>query len=401
MTQLLDSMVAFYVCWGDLVIMLSVMMILLLGLVFFIKKWGFSLINRFIATTNKKYLQIYNRHHINRYLLHSIVCLYLLFWEKLLRTSGIFTPLTDKITDICLTIYMTFAVTMLVMSIINIIADIYRTKAIHNSAPITLHTQILKIITISCAIFIGLSCIIDISLSTFFTSLGAAAALLTFIFKDTILGLLASLQLTLLDIIRIGDWITIDQYNVNGTIESIAITVVKIRNFDRTISTIPTYSLLTANIKNWRGMIDAGGRRIQRVMYIDIDSIIFCTETLIEDLKKLHYVITALDKRANFIDNITNMEIFRLYIKEYLKQNKYIHQQDFFFLVRELDSTPQGLPLEIYVFSNVTEWSKYEDIQSDIFDHLFAILPKFGLRVYQNRFGLSKTLDSCVHSSTN
>lgn len=364
--------------------MLGTMILLLVPFIIFIKKFVFSTINHLIIKYNPAYLTVVKKHHFFLYLFHNLLCLYVIFWNNLFNTVRTpFTLLFNDIKSVCITVYTTFSITMLLIAIINTTTDIYKTKAIARHIPIALHTQIVKIFIIVFAVIIGISFILNISLSTFFTSLGAAAALLTFIFKDTVLALLASLQLTFQDIIRIGDWINVPQYNIDGNVETITISIVKIRNFDKTISTIPTYNLLTSSIKNWRGMMESGGRRIKRVIYIDMNNIIFCSEQLLEHLKKLPYIANAITEKLNSNKpghKLTNIEIFRLYISEYLKNNELIHQEDFTFLVRELEITSAGLPLEIYIFTKEMDLIKYENIQSDIFDHLIAIMPEFELR---------------------
>jgi miniconductance mechanosensitive channel len=230
--------------------------------------------------------------------------------------------------------------------------------------------------------------LLNISLGTFLTSLGAAAALLTFLFKDTVLGMLASLQLISQDIIRIGDTISVSQFNIDGKVENITINMVKIRNSDKSISTIPTSSLLSTNVVNWRGVEESVAKKIQRSIYIDINSIIFIPNSFLDILKKSPYLSKDLINKIiigeNDDDNLTNIKLFRLYATEYLKSNPAIYKQDFTFLVRQLASGPEGLPIELYVFTDKILDREYEEVQAEIFDHLFAVLTEFKLRIYQN-----------------
>jgi len=280
--------------------------------------------------------------------------------------------------------------TLLVLAIIDSVAEIYqnKTSAYSKITPISLYLQILKICIASIATIITISKLLNISLGAFLTSLGAAAALLTFLFKDTVLGLVASLQLTFQDIIRIGDWITINQYNIEGTVEKITISVIRIRNFDQTIATIPTASLLTTNITNWRGVTESGARRIQRSLCINMATIEFCSSTELEAIKNSNLLSSSVVEKIKLEDNITNIKLFRLYTQEYLKNNPLIYQQSFPFLIRQLAPTVNGLPIELYIFTTKTGSAEFEEVQADIFDHLMAVLPQFRLKIFQNPSGI-------------
>lgn len=228
--------------------------------------------------------------------------------------------------------------------------------------------------------------------------LGGLTAVLLLIFKDTILGFVANLQLTANDMIRVGDWIEMPKRGADGDVVDISLHTIKVQNWDKTITTIPTYHLVNEDFKNWRGMTESGGRRIKRAMYIDTGSIKFCTDEMLEHLKKYELLEGYLQAKEKEIEEYnrthhpepgkyggrrqTNIGIFRAYIQAYLHNNPNINQE-LTFLVRHLAPTPQGLPIEIYVFSAEKRWALYEAIQADIFDHLLAIVPEFGLRVFQ------------------
>jgi miniconductance mechanosensitive channel len=229
--------------------------------------------------------------------------------------------------------------------------------------------------------------------------LGGLTAVILLIFKDSILGFVASLQISALDLVRVGDWIEMSQYGADGDVISISIHTVKVQNFDKTITTIPTYAMVSSSFKNWRGMQDSEGRRIKRPLYIDLTSIRFCDEKLLGKLTKIEILkeyieekereITA-DSSGRPLDSSTylngrrqtNIGVFRAYIGAYLKNNRNINQQ-MTFLIRQLAPTDHGLPLEIYVFSKDQVWANYEAIQADIFDHLIAAVPEFDLRLFQ------------------
>jgi len=224
-------------------------------------------------------------------------------------------------------------------------------------------------------------------------------AVLMLIFKDSILGLVAGVQLSFNDMVRIGDWIEMPNFGADGDVMDITLNTVKVQNWDKTISTIPAYAMISNSFKNWRGMSESGGRRIKRSLSIDMNSIRFCTAEMIERFKKIQYITEYIEKKSielesynkeyNIDDStlvngrrLTNVGTFRAYIQAYLKNHPMIHK-DMTFLVRQLKPTETGLPIEIYVFSTDQNWVNYEGIQADIFDHLLAILPAFDLRVHQ------------------
>ncbi len=232
--------------------------------------------------------------------------------------------------------------------------------------------------------------------------LGGLTAVTLLIFKDSILGFVASVLLTSTDMVRLGDWIEMPQYGADGDVIDISIHCVRIQNFDKTITTIPPYALVTNSFKNWRGMSESGGRRIKRAMVIDLHSIRFCDDEMINKFKKMSLVSSYVQEKQQEIEKYnrqhdddmllvngrrqTNIGIFRAYVIAYLKSNPNIHDQ-MTFLVRQLTPTERGLPLEIYVFSRDKAWARYEELQADIFDHLLAAIPEFGLRIFQNPSG--------------
>jgi len=236
------------------------------------------------------------------------------------------------------------------------------------------------------------------------SALGAAATVLMLIFRDSILGVVSGIQINLSDLLRKGDWIEIERHHADGTVIDITLTSVKVRNWDKTISVIPAYDLITNSFKNWRGMEESGGRRIKRSLFIDQKSIRFLTTEEIERLSKIEILKSYLDEKnselsAEFVDkygegavpaeldmvnsrHLTNIGTFRAYCTAYLRSRSNI-AQNMTLMTRQLAPTPEGLPLEIYAFANVTQWVAYEGIQADIFDHLIAVLPEFGLSLFQ------------------
>ncbi len=275
--------------------------------------------------------------------------------------------------------------------------DFYDTFAISKRVPIRSYVQILTFFLWTLTTIIFVCVLLGESPSAVFAGLGALTAVILLIFKDTILGFVASIQVTLYDIVRIGDWVTIPEYGVDGDVMEISVSTVKVRNFDKTISSIPTASLINKGVKNWRGMKESGGRRIKRSLLIDVQSIRFCEAADLQKLAQLDLLTKTLATNDSTLKNhtpgevgaineqrYTNAALFRMYVKAYLQQNQDIHQDGFTFLVRQLDPSEHGLPLEIYIFVNNTNWPYYEDVQAAIFDHLLASMPTFGLRHYQN-----------------
>ena len=283
------------------------------------------------------------------------------------------------------------------LTVLNILSE--SIESLKNK-PIKGYVQIVKIIVTSFIAIIIFAIVTGQSVAYYISGLGALTAVLLLIFQDTILSFVASVQIGQNDIIKIGDWIEVQEFGADGDVVDIALHTVKVQNWDKTITTIPTSKIVNTSVKNWRAMSEYGGRRIKRSLLIDISSIKFLNKNEIEELVKLaplkKYITSKIEEVDQYnnsiaesnnsqeIRRLTNIGTYRAYVESYLKQNSNLNTDTMTFLVRQLPSSPEGVPIEIYTFTNTTEWVKYEQIQSDIFDHLFAILPKFGLRVYQN-----------------
>lgn len=242
--------------------------------------------------------------------------------------------------------------------------------------------QMFKIIAICVGAIIIISIVIDKNPSNVLTGLGAMAAVLMLVFKDPIMGLVAGVQLSANDMLRPGDWITLPKHDADGEVVEVTLTTVKVQNWDKTITTIPPYALVSESFQNWRGMFDSGGRRIKRSIYIDMNSISFCTP---EQQKRFgdRGWLKGLEEHDEAIVNLT---VLRNYLDIYLRSNKRVNQ-DMTLMIRQLQPTAQGLPLELYFFSANTAWVAYEHLQADIFEHIIAMLPEFGLKVFQNPAG--------------
>ena len=289
---------------------------------------------------------------------------------------------------------------MTILEVLSVFNKISEKIDVLKDRPIKGYIQILKIIISAFVVIIIFAIVTGQSVAYYISGLGALTAVLLLVFQDTILSFVASVQIGQNDIIKIGDWIEVPEFGADGDVVDIALHTVKVQNWDKTITTIPTSKIVNTSVKNWRAMSEYGGRRIKRSLLIDISSIKFLTAKEISELEKLaplkDYISFKNNELSEFnasIENpdnnietrkLTNIGTYRAYVESYLKQNSNLNTETMTFLVRQLPSSPEGVPLEIYTFTNTTEWEAYEKIQSDIFDHLFAILPKFGLRVFQN-----------------
>lgn len=301
-------------------------------------------------------------------------------------------------------VYMVIVVLFVTDSFFNAITDIYQEFEISRRKPIKGYMQVLKIIVYFIGGIIIISALIQQSPLKLLTGLGAVTAVLLLVFRDSILGLVGSIQISANDMVRPGDWITMSKFGADGTVIDMNLTTVKVQNWDKTISTIPTYALVSDSFQNWRGMEESGGRRIKRAIHIDMASVKFCTPAMLDHFKKIaiiqDYIHTKEDELNQYNTQykindstlvngrrLTNLGIFRAYIKEYLQRHPLLDTDNMTWLVRQLAPTEKGIPIEIYVFSKIQAWSDYEDVQSDIFDHILASIPEFDLSVFQNPTG--------------
>lgn len=283
--------------------------------------------------------------------------------------------------------------------ILSSVKDYLRTLSHLRDKPLDSYIQVLMIFAWLGGILTIFAIVTDTTVWKFFTALGAASAVILLIFKDSILGFVASIQVSINDMVRIGDWITFEKYGADGDVIEINLATVKVQNFDKTITTIPTYAMISDSFKNWRGMQNSGGRRIKRSIIIRQKSIRFLTEKDIKELKKIQLITNYLNTRSVQINkynelheinkqvtingrNLTNIGVFRKYIETYLEQHSAINKK-MTLMTRQLSPTPQGIPLEIYAFSADKRWENYEYVIADIFDHLLASLDYFDLEVFE------------------
>ena len=300
-------------------------------------------------------------------------------------------------------VYLLIVGVVIIDSFLDAVNDVYLQFEISNRVPIKTYVQVAKIGVTVGGLVLALSIIIDRSPWVFLSGIGALTAVLLLIFKDTILGFVAGVQLVAHNMVRPGDWIEMPKYGADGDVMEITLNTVKVRNFDKTITTVPTYALISDSFKNWRGMSESGGRRIKRSIFLDVNSIQFCSPEMVERFSRIQvlseyvkYKVTELGahNETHEVDEslaingrrMTNIGTFRAYLTKYLRNHPAI-QQDMTFLIRQLAPTDKGLPVEIYVFSNDQRWPQYEAIQADIFDHIYAVLPEFDLRPFQGPSG--------------
>ena len=295
-----------------------------------------------------------------------------------------------------------FQVARSISSLLNVVKSIYQSKASERYLPLNSTIQVIKLLVYLVATILSISYILDRSPLYLLSGIGALTAVLLLVFQDTIKGLVASIQISANKMVAPGDWIEIPQYGADGDVLEIGLSTVKVQNFDRTVTTVPTYALISGSFKNWRDMFNSGGRRIKRALYIDISSIHFYNQEQIEALEKIRLLVSYLSEKNTQLNahaqkydlaptdvnsrQLTNIGTFRAYIEAYLKQHEKVHHE-MTCMVRQLPPTASGLPLELYFFSNDQNWVNYENIQADIFDHLFAMANLFDLRLFQHPSG--------------
>ena len=375
---------------------LGILGIVSLGAYWITEKVILTLLTRMFRKTRTQFDDtLVNRNIFNRL---SYVVPALIFYN-FAYTAPQFTIMIQRVS---LTL-MAIAGLLVINSFINALRDIYKQTKYHERLDINSYLQITKLIIniLGSVVIVGI--IINKDTTLLLSGLGAMTAVIMLIFKDTILSLVASLQISSNDLFKVGDWVEAPQVSADGDVVDIGLHAVKIQNWDKTISVIPTHKLIDSTFKNWRGMSESGGRRIKRSLSIDMNSISLCNAETLDRFRKFELIREYVNlkqkevvehNKTNNIDSaelingrcLTNIGTFRAYIEAYLRSNSQIHK-DMTFLVRQLDPTETGLPIQIYVFTNDTDWVRYEGIQADIFDHLLAIIPEFGLKVFQSPTG--------------
>ena len=331
-----------------------------------------------------------------KYIAHLIPLLFIyksvpIILENFVYWESIFGKLVE--------IYIVLLSLWIIKTIFNALRDHLKQNPRYSDKPIDSYIQVIMIVLWIFAFIFVVSKIFDVKTGTMLGTFGAVSAIIILIFRDTILGFVASVQVSLNDMVRIGDWITFDKFGADGDVIEINLATVKVRNFDNTTTTIPTYSMISDSFRNWRGMLNSDGRRIKRHILIKASSIRFLDVNELQDLKKIQLISNYINLRQTEVDkfnkthqvdksilingrNMTNFGVFRKYITQYLSQYPGLNK-DMILLCRQLQPTPQGVPLEIYTFSNDKRFENYEYIMADIFDHVFASIRYFDLEIYE------------------
>ena len=389
---------------------LSVSGIMFAGLLFlailiylFVRRVFIRIVKRIVSLTKSSWDDELMKSRFFMWL--SMLLPLILFWHSIpyvfaesskVREVGSFLRVASEVLLILLSLFS-------INSVLNTIDRIYRTYEVSKELPIKSFFQVIKIILLIVAIILTIATIIGKSPLLLFSGLGAMTALLILIFKDSLLGFVAGIQLSANKMVARGDWIEMPKFGADGEVMEVALTTVKVRNWDKTITTIPTYSLIADSFKNWRGMSHSGVRRIKRSLFVDMGTVKFLDDEMLGRLKKVSLLKDYFKEKEKDIDQwnaerntsdddlinaraMTNIGTFRAYVNEYLKSHPKISQMNTV-LVRLLQADEHGLPLEIYVFTNDNNWVEYERIQSDIFDHFTAIMSEFGLRIFQSPSG--------------
>jgi len=322
----------------------------------------------------------------------------LIVFDIIISKLPFYEHFIDKVVKISIVVIFI----LIANAILAVLGDIYSTYSISKTRPIRSYLQIASIIITVIGIIVGLSIMLGKSPVVFLSGIGAMTAVIMLIFKDAILGFVASIQLAANNMVAIGDWIEMPDYLADGDVIEINLTNVKVQNFDKTITTIPSYALISSAFRNWKGMQVAGSRRIKRSIFLDSNSVRFLTQDEVEKYKKIELLKDYIEKKEKELSEynkgrrvdlsgingrrLTNAGVFRAYMKEYLKTDPRINT-NLTLLVRQQSPTPQGIPIEIYCFAKTTEWQVYEGIQSDIFEHLIPAINEFDLAIFQNPTG--------------
>ena len=386
-----------WVKYINLLLLLSVLVVLVFMVQYLTRRILHSVLKRVSTMTGIEFLRHLSERRFPHYL--AMIIPFSLVKGSIPIIFDLF-PRTMVMLDKLVDIFLIFYVIWLLSSIVNAFADTLRSRPSMADKPLESYVQVVKIILYAIGFIILFSILTGQKPGVILGGLGAASAILMLIFKDTILGFVASMQVTANDMVRIGDWITMPRYGADGDVIQITLTTVKIRNFDKTITTIPPYSLVSDSFQNWRGMVDAGGRRVKRSIFVKQSSIRFLSDEEVKELQKVQAVTRYITTRSQEIDtynqsvsadkslalngrNLTNMGLFREYIKNWLSQHPDVHKE-LMLMVRQLQPTSKGLPLELYFFTATTEWERYEDITSDVFDHVTAAATFFELELFED-----------------
>ena len=361
----------------DEMIIAALLVILAIGLDYLCQAIFVGSMKKLAQHTHYQWDSLLLKRKVVHHLVHTIpgILVYALLPLAFIRGKGLLL-LSQKICAV----YIVFALLLAINGFILVFLDMYNMRQVNKNRPIKGFMQVLQVLLFFIGGIVIIAILIGKSPASLFAGLGASAALLMLVFKDTILGFVAGIQLSANDMLRPGDWITVPGSNANGIVQEITLNTVKIQNFDNTISTIPPYTLVSASFQNWRGMVESGGRRVMKSIFLDLNTIKFCTPDMLNTFRK--EIPLLADYKPDEGVTPTNSQMFRVYVEKYLTSLPVVNT-DLDLIISQLQSTEYGVPIQIYFFSRNKIWKEYERIQSDIFDHFFAMIPKFELKVYQ------------------
>ena len=361
----------------DEMIIAALLVILAIGLDYLCQAIFVGSMKKLAQHTHYQWDSLLLKRKVVHHLVHTIpgILVYALLPLAFIRGKGLLL-LSQKICAV----YIVFALLLAINGFILVFLDMYNMRHVIKNRPIKGFMQVLQVLLFFIGGIVIIAILIGKSPASLFAGLGASAAILMLVFKDTILGFVAGIQLSANDMLRPGDWITVPGSNANGIVQEITLNTVKIQNFDNTISTIPPYTLVSASFQNWRGMVESGGRRVMKSIFLDLNTIKFCTPDMLNTFRK--EIPLLADYKPDEGVTPTNSQMFRVYVEKYLTSLPVVNT-DLDLIISQLQSTEYGVPIQIYFFSRNKIWKEYERIQSDIFDHFFAMVPKFELKVYQ------------------
>ena len=361
----------------DEMIIAALLVILAIGLDYLCQAIFVGSMKKLAQHTHYQWDSLLLKRKVVHHLVHTIpgILVYALLPLAFIRGKGLLL-LSQKICAV----YIVFVLLLAINGFILVFLDMYNMRQVNKNRPIKGFMQVLQVLLFFIGGIVIIAILIGKSPASLFAGLGASAAILMLVFKDTILGFVAGIQLSANDMLRPGDWITVPGSNANGIVQEITLNTVKIQNFDNTISTIPPYTLVSASFLNWRGMVESGGRRVMKSIFLDLNTIKFCTPDMLNTFRK--EIPLLADYKPDEGVTPTNSQMFRDYVEKYLTSLPVVNT-DLDLIISQLQSTEYGVPIQIYFFSRNKIWKEYERIQSDIFDHFFAMIPKFELKVYQ------------------
>jgi miniconductance mechanosensitive channel len=380
----------------NMIALLLGVLILALLVDFIIRKILVRFFNQFADKSKTEFDNILVKNKVPRNIAHIVPLIVALEFTPIVFVDF---PYVENLVEKGLQVFAIILTLWIVRSLLNSLKDYFKTLPRLKDKPIDSYIQVFMIFAWVLGILSAFAIITGIEFIKFITTIGAASAIIILVFRDTILGFVASIQVSINDMVRIGDWITFEKYGADGDVIEINLSTVKVQNFDKTITTIPTYALISDSFKNWRGMENSEGRRIKRALNIKLDSVSYLSKDEVDNLKEINIISDYLESRQADIQdynteqninkdllingrNLTNIGVFRKYIEVYI-ENHSATNKEMIIMVRQLAPTTQGIPIEIYAFSSDKRWQNYEYIMADIFDHIIAAVPYFNLEIFE------------------